>query len=80
LECSFPTEIKSHLSANVINDSEYAIKVEKIKLEHHNVRTKALKYFNFVEMSSGEERRPSRFHLKCPICLEYCKNSFELSD
>ena len=71
---------KSQISAAAREDPEYANKVETIKLEHYNMRTKALKYLYSIDSAVADERRPSRYHLKWPICLEYCKSSFELSD
>ena len=50
------------------NDIEYVKKVEKIKLEHHNMRTKVLKHMYKTDiLNASEDRRPSRYHLKCPI-------------
>ena len=74
-----PPLTKSHIGSNA--DSDYISKVERVKIEHYNQRTKALKHlYASGVIRISEERRPSRFHLKCPICLEYCKNSFELSE
>lgn len=67
------TPSKKIISAtSAVDNQEYVAKVEMIKKNMHNMRSKALKYIaenDFIDII--EERRPSRFHLKCPICLEY---------
>jgi len=77
-----PPPKKINLSINMSKEeTEYFSKVERIKLEHYNMRTRLVKYLLQIEaIGSNEVRRPSRFHLKCPVCLEYAKSSFELSD
>lgn len=63
------TPTKKIVSASHSKDNlEYVAKVEQLKSEMHNMRAKALKYIVDRELvDPNEERRPSRFHLKCPI-------------
>ncbi|CAI2365342.1 unnamed protein product [Moneuplotes crassus] len=70
---------KSFLSSNA--DSDQASRFELIKKEHSKARSNCLNYLysSGIINNSEFDRRPSKFHQKCPICLEYCKNSFELS-
>lgn len=59
---------KNALAASYKGDIEYIKKVERIKLEHYNMRTKLLKYIYVNDLADvSEDRRPSRYHLKCPI-------------
>jgi hypothetical protein len=54
---------KAHIGENA--DIEYITKVEKIKLEHYKMCSKALKYIcsnNIVDLN--EERQPSKFHVR----------------
>jgi len=61
-----PPQTKTHIGINA--DLEYIAIVEKVKAEHYQMRMRALKYvYDNDPSDNSEERRPSRFHLKCPI-------------
>ncbi|CAI2366416.1 unnamed protein product [Moneuplotes crassus] len=70
---------RSFLSSNA--DSDVSARFEMIRIEHSKARSNCLNYLysHGIIDNSEVQRRPSQFHQNCPICLEYCKNSFELS-
>lgn len=70
---------RSFLSSNA--DSDVSARFEMIRIEHSKARSNCLNYLysHGIIDNSEVQRRPSQFHQICPICLEYCKSSFELS-